>query len=566
MARSPAPLPGPILLPLALLVGARRQMGREWRAGPAHALAIAGPKPKSLAAKPRDVRPADAAAGERLLRGEFRFHGEALEVGAGGNPWDRPCPSERFATDLHGFAWAGDLIAAGEAGARETLRLWLEWRRLFGRARGFAWMGEALERRVFNLACAAPALLPVASDAEGAALIADLARQARHLISETADPGRALERAAAAALAGAALADPAGAGLLKRALPRLERETPIAVLPDGVHASRAPERGLALLFDLLALDDALSQRGQPAPVEVARAIDRLSAATRFFAMADGRLAAFQGGEAGSAQAVATVLALDASRTATVTAAIHGGYRRMESRQIQVIADVAAPADGAWSAGACDQPAAIEIVCGGRRLVTACAWSASAPAAAARLRGPIGGSCLALGAQSGGAALEGLAAGAFGPRLKGGAGEVKAERHEDDTGVWLDIAHDAWRRAFGLSHTRRLFLDLAAEELRGEDQTTPIGRGGRRGLIPYAVRFHLLPQVSAQVAVDGKSVLIKPAGEPGWRLRSNAAELRLDPGVVFEDGETRQTETIVLAGFLRPSEGGHVRWKLSRAEA
>jgi uncharacterized heparinase superfamily protein len=69
------------------------------------------------------------------------------------------------------------------------------------------------------------------------------------------------------------------------------------VLADGGHATRSPEAGIELLFDLLTLDDALGQRGRPSPEALSRAIDRLSTAARFFTLGDGHLAAFHGGEA-----------------------------------------------------------------------------------------------------------------------------------------------------------------------------------------------------------------------------------------------------------------------------
>src|SRR5215469_12951219 len=102
-----------------------RQVGREWRAGPLHQLLIAAPRPRGIAVHPRDARPTDQAAGVRIMRGDFSFGGETMELGPRSDPWDRPVPSERFATALHGFAWAPDLLATGAGGARELLRLWL---------------------------------------------------------------------------------------------------------------------------------------------------------------------------------------------------------------------------------------------------------------------------------------------------------------------------------------------------------------------------------------------------------------------------------------------------------
>lgn len=554
-----APLPAPIRLPPAALAALGRRMRREWRATPLHRLALAWPRTMGLAIRPRDARPADRAVGAKLMAGVFELAGERLEVGPRGDPWRRPPPSRRFAVALHSFGWLPDLLTQGEAGAREALRLWLEWRRVFGRYDDFAWSGLALERRVFHLACAAGELAPLVSDVEGAAYVDGLARQARHLLSAPDGPGRAADRAAAAALVGAALAGDPGEQLRRRALPRLAARIGAAVLPDGVHASRAPERGLELLFDLLALDDALSQLGAPAPPDVSRAIDRLAAATRFFALADGRLAAFQGGEAGRRADVAAALAFGVGGGEVPRAAPYGGYQRLEGGPLRLIVDAGAPAGGDFAATACAQPGAIAVTCEGRRLIAGSAWSAHADVGGA-LRGPEGGSCLGIDGEWPAAALRrGLLAGAMPERLESGLVAIAPERRQEGGETWLDIGHDGWR---GLACTRRIYLDATAGELRGEDALTPTG-GPRSAAAPFTIRFVLAPGVAAQIAADGKSAVLRPPGVRGWRLRSDAAETRLTPGAVFEDGEGRATQMLTLHGVARPGEEARVRWKLTR---
>jgi uncharacterized heparinase superfamily protein len=516
-----------------------------------------------MATRPRDLRPADAEAAQRLLAGVFRFGGETLEVGPGGDPWRRPLPSRRFAVALHRFDWIHDLLAGGEAGAREALRLWLEWRRVFGAVNAFAWSGEVLERRVFNLACAAGGLAPLVSDAEGAAFVDGLARQARHLLGDPGDAGRAAERAAAAALVGASLAGKAGDALLPPALQRLNRRIPEAVLRDGVHASRSPERGLELLFDLLALDDALCQRGAPPPLEVSRAIDRLSGAVRFFAGPDGRLACFQGGEAGPAARIAAALALDSGEGPPAKSAPYGGFQRLGGRSLQVLVDAGPPPAPSFASSACAQPGAISVVCEGRRLIEGSIWSSKADIGGA-LRGPAGGSCLALGDVWPGAALRvGVLAGGVRERLDCGDIEAGAERQETADAAWLDVAHTGWL-GVGFAAARRVFLDVAADELRGEDALEPQGRAAAAPTA-FAIRFHLAPGVAASLAVDGKSALLRPSGGHGWRLRSDAAGMRLDAGVAFEDGAPRATQVVELVGRVSAQDGLRVRWKLSRDE-
>ena len=339
-----------------------RRMRREWR-GDAAAPAGAGLAAAGRAGGPARamLRPADragrrAAAGRRLRAWAARRWRSAAAAILGG----APPPSRRFAAALHAFGWLPrpDRPRARPARARR-LRLWLEWRarvrplqrvRLVGRRR---WSGgcstwparPASSRRWSPTSrarptstawrgrpgiCSARRTIPAARPSAPRRLRWSAPRS-------TGRPGEALRRRALPRLAGA---DPRGGAA-------------------GRRATRAARRsaGLELLFDLIALDDALSQLGAPSPPEVSRAIDRLAAATRFFALADGRLAAFQGGEPGRRADVAAARALDAGGGEIPRAAPYGGYHRLEGGPLQLIVDAGAPAAGRFAGTACVQPGA-----------------------------------------------------------------------------------------------------------------------------------------------------------------------------------------------------------------
>ena len=563
-------IPGGYRLLAAVLAPGRRA-ALEWRASPLNRLLMNQPAPDGLAATPKDLRPADPEAGRRILAGGFVFAGESLATGPRGDPWDRPSPSLRFAEALHGFSWLKDLTAHGDPGAWEALRLTLGWRRLFGRWNSFSWSPLVLERRVFNLACAISAISGPASDAEADQIAGDLALQARILLAVNDGPARAAERAVAAAVAGSALGGVAGEGLLERALSQLAPALERAVGPDGGHASRSPQAALELLFDLSTLDDALAQHGVEAPGEVMRALDRLGGAVRFFTLRDGRLAAFQGGAALPGPYVAAARAMDEAGERAAPAS-RNGYHRMEGRALQVIADAAAPAPGPWSVTACAQPLAIVVLAGGKPLITGAGWSPQAHGPPA-LRLVDAASTASVGEASCGAPLSGYAARVLGPRLRDAYTVEGVQRQDDARGaVWLEAGHDGWARRFGLRHERRLYLDVEADELRGEDALVPLappkgsgaGRDGRR-FVPFVIRFHLPPQVSALIARDKTSVLLKTEGDDaGWWLRTDALEVTLAPSTQHQDGLIRHGQQIVLRGQARLDAGVKLRWKLSAA--
>jgi len=552
--------------PYAAAVAVRRRIALEWAASPLHHLLLAGPRPDGLGVAPRDLRPADPEAGRRLLAGAFVLEGQTLNAGVRGDPWDRPSPSRAFAEALHGFGWLKDLTAHGDAGGWEGLRLTLAWRRLFGRWNAFAWDPHVLERRVFNLACQLRDISAPASDAEADQVATDLARQARFLLVVRDGPVRAAEHAAAAAVAGAALGGRAGAQLLDRALVRLCHVLPRSVTQDGGHATRSPQAALELLFDLSTLDDALAQRRIASPDALMRAVDRLAGAVRFFTLADGRLAAFQGGAALPGGYVAAARAQD-ELGERATPVARNGYHRLEARSLQIVADAEAPASGPWSVAACAQPLAVEILAGGRRLIVGSGWSPQVGGPQA-LRLVDAASTASVAEASCGAPLGGFAGQVLGPWLTGAYAVSDVRRHEAPGALWLELAHDGWAERFGLRHERRLYLDIEADELRGEDRLVPLAaRGGAEGrrFVPFVVRFHLHPQVSALIARDRKSVLLKAEGEDaGWWLRNDALDVALEPSVYSQDGVTRHGQQIVLRGQARLDSGAKVRWKLSAA--
>lgn len=550
---------------LALALGTRRLIAREWAGTPMHRWTLVSPRPEGLGASPHDPRPADALAGRKILAGKFELGGAVLDTGSRGDPWDRPSPSRRFAFALHRLDWLRDLLAVGPDANAEGLRLVLDWSRVFGRWNSFSWSPAVLGRRVFNLACAVQTVSAGASDAERALIAFDLARQARHLLATLDGPELAAEYACAAALAGTALTGKAGTRLIDRGLRRMLRALPETVQPDGGHASRNPRAALDLLLDLQTLDEALVQRGVAPPEEMLRAIDRLTGAVRFFILADGGLPDLQGGEAGRRSYVAAARAAEANAAPPPSG--RNGYQRLEAGPLQVIVDAAAPAQGAWSQTACAQPLALEVLAQGRRLIVSCG-PAPETGELEGLRLSDAASTLTVGEALCGGPLRGMLAAALGPRLSGADAVVEARRQEAEGGLLLELSHDGWGRKFHLRHERRLFL--AGGELRGEDRLTPMGdtaAAGDRRFIPFVIRFHLHPEVSASLARDGRSVLLRAEGDAvGWRLRTDAKEVAVEASIHMADGAPRRTHQVVLRGQCRADAGAKVRWKLEPAES
>ncbi len=516
-----------------------------------------------LGGAPRDFRPVDTVQGEEILAGRFLLAGAAMEAE---DPFDRPSPSRAFAQALHGFDWLPALMCQGEAGARRGARLTMLWHAHFARWSPFAWDPEILARRAYNLAVGVRRLHGAASEADRPLLLGVVAAQGRQLLRPPGGVAGRAERAAAAAIVGCALSGPAAEKLKRVGCKQLATALELTVAADGSHASRSPEAGLELLLDLQTLEEALHQVSAPIPAAVTAAIQRLTRALEFHRLPDGRLPAFNGGGPSEAARVAAAhpgkFKAEESRRKPI-----GGYVRLGSPLLSVVADADAPPSGPWSRHACAQPLAVEILCGRDRLITNSGWTPAAPERQA-LRLTPGGSTLMLGDGSVQEPLTGWTGELLDARLDGPELDVAHDRREGEGAVWLEIQHDGWKPQFGLLHQRRLYLDQRLDELRAEERLWPApGHVAERPIAaPWAVRFHLEPGVSAELSRDRRSILLRGRSGRGWWFRTDGPDLAVDTAVHAERGVVRRGQQIVVRGSARTDAETKVRWKLSPAGA
>jgi len=273
----------------------------------------------------------------------------------------------------------------------------------------------------------------------------------------------------------------------------------------------------------------------------------------------------QGGEAGDPERIAAVRA--GADGPTGLSLPDTGYEALAGGALRAILDVGAPAAGPWSQTACAQPLALEVLAGADRLIVNAGWSPRAAGAQA-LRLTPAASTANVSDASAGYPLQGLPARIFGPRLGCAVETVRGRREESEEGVWIEASHDGWAQAFGLIHERRLYINPAIDELRGEDVLAPAeaayARKSRRPVI-LVVRFHLDPDVQVALAMDHRSVLLGAPSGSGWWLRSDAPEVRIEPSVHLVHGRPKSTYQVAMRAPVRPDRTARIRWKVSAAQ-
>ena len=542
---------------------------------PIYRYSLTGVTPTALAATPPDPWPGDAGLGAEIVQGVFSFAGRRV---SDPSPLWAPAGVEPgWLAELHGFGWLRDLRAAGGDGARRAAReLVGAWLDRHGKWSTPAWDPLIAGRRLANwLACYEFFAASAAIDYRHR-LFAGMARQAQHLhrVLPAGLAGADLV-AAVKGLITAGVCLPGGAAWRRRGLTILERELPHQILADGGHAERNPARHLAVLRDLIDLRAVLHKAetdtdGAPAetrggqthagragaPAALQDAIERMAPALSMFRHGDGGLALFNGSDEDEGWRVDMVLQRAGGRRRPPAEAPESGFQRLRAGRAVVLVDAGAPPPPGLDARAHAGTSAIEVSIGRERLIVGCGARPGDPAWLQAQRATAAHSTLVLGDTN---SSELLAEAGLGRRAR----ITRTRREETEGNIWLEVVHDGYRHGFGMIHRRRLYLAADGADLRGEDRLDPYRRSARGA--PFAVRFHLHPEVRASLAQGGDAALLRLPKGGGWELRAGGARLSLEPSIYLgRGGEIRRAQQVVLSGHC-DAQGMKVKWALRRIE-
>jgi uncharacterized heparinase superfamily protein len=543
----------------ALAVAAQRALESTYaamRSGWLYRQTLRGPVPDRILFQPDDPRPRRLDDADAMFRGRFRLGGKIID--ARERSIFHMATGDAALAALHGFDWLRHLEAAGGEPARAlALKLAQDWLARNGRYTRPAWQPEIAAARFLNLFAHGRFFLTNSDLLWRSKFFVSLRNQARVLartISEAPDGVPRFEAAAALALAGLCLADQKNAA---EGLARLSFEISRQILPDGGHVTRSPEALLQAFRALAMVDQALAAQQREAKSMLRAALDRMAPMVRFFRMGDDALAVFNGGGEADARLVAALLTHDDTGGRPFGHAPHSGYQRLSAGKTQIVMDVGRPPPAEFSTAAHAGCLAFEMSTGPQRMIVNCGaavggedhWGTA-------LRTTPAHSTLVLDDASSAYLLpEGSLRGFLGARLLPGPTHIDTHRGENEQGLVVEASHDGYVRDFGVLHQRRLALGPRGTKLTGADRLIPgaahKSRRGRAEAIPFAIRFHVHPDVRLSLAQGGGSVILKlPTGE-GWRFRAGGdGAVSIEESIYFGGGTLRRTEQLVVTGQVK----------------
>ena len=308
-----------------------------------------------------------------------------------------------------------------------------------------------------------------------------------------------------------------------RALQRLEEEIARQILPDGGHITRSPEALVHAYRHLVMVMDALTALDHEVPQPIRSAHDRIAPMLRFFRHGDGALALFNGGGESDPQddrgaARARRSARPAFRScAPFGLSAHGGEPHACGHGLRHAAQgrvLPMPR----MRDACHSNSAA----GSQRIVVNCGAAAREHDGTARCARPRRIPPSRWPTRRWPAILsEGFARDLIGARLLGGPSARRNAAPRD-------------RRMAGASRQAMTAISTnSASSMSGASTLSPDGaiadrrRHARaqgaavRERVPFAVRFHIHPDVRVSPSQGGGVLLKLPSGE-GWRFRCGGA--------------------------------------------
>jgi uncharacterized heparinase superfamily protein len=516
-------------------------------------------KVTGLAVAPRRLTLGDPALGKQLYFGRFRCGGVQTNCLPGAIFTSGPTDREWIAA-LHGFDWLAHVEATalelGRVQARALITDWLNGNR---RHPAGANTLPVLCSRIKAWIFAAPFVLAGADEMFRHVFYSGLTGQIRHLHWRTALTGSVetrLDCAAALALAAIALrgleaSRPAALLFLSEMLDR-------RIFPDGGHVSRNPAELVRLLLVLLPLRLACEEARMEVPARLQAAIDRMLPMLRFFLHGDRGLAIFHGTSDPLPSECTAILAADSIGGRPLSHAVHSAYVRLAHGSTAVICDIGVPPPGSRRQAL--SPLAFEFSEGGCRIVVNCGTPVSANvrlSAVSVLPEAHSTAVLTPVAAPPRASRRFLTAFGFPSRAVPAS---TAEVGSSDLGSMVEAGHNAYERATGLVHQRRIFLSAAGDDLRGEDSFPCTRSSAGAAETDFAIRFHLHPAVKATLAMDGASVVLLLPNRAGWKFSARGAAIRLEESIcLWGRAGPRKTTQILLAGTV----DGPVNWAFKR---
>lgn len=518
---------------------------------------------------PRDLRTADPSLSIELDMGQFGLAGATVFLN-GGSPLHASPPNIHWEKELHGFGWVRNLRAARTDRAQEQAQeITHDWLAEFSVQKGLAWDAEVAARRLISWLSHSNFLLFEADEKTYLRFMAAIDEHMKYLsiTGMQAKPGLPrLLSLIALMFAGLCVNDQ------ERFADQHEKllcdELDNQILSDGGHISRDNSVLASILIDLLPLKQCFVSRNLTPPQPLLDAISRMLPMINYMRLGDGLMSRFNGAGTTLPDTLSTAMAYDDVANEPLEEANSSRYFRLNKGNVILLMDGGTPAELELTENSHAGCLSFEMSSGSCPVIINC--GAAPPAyhtMANNARATVSHSTLTVNNRSSAQFVHDTDVGqSASPSLLFGPPTVKSFYEQTNEISKIIGSHDGYLERFGLIHHRMLSLSNDGYSFIGEDwieviqddeQSDPNPMGW-----PFAVHFHIHPDVIPTRASDGKSITLTLPDSQEWRLSAQGQIIYLEESTFYADfaGPCQSVQAVIRGNCIQNTK---ISWLMAK---
>lgn len=554
-----------------------KKLANQWRNNSLLQWSTGIPSPEDLIAVPACLYPGDADEARKYYTGQFEFDGELVETN-GKSPFEISAPSPTWLAELHGFKWLRHLHLAespiAKSNAHTLVRDWIE--HAGQDISGVAWTAEVIANRLIFWLAHAPMIIENSEQKFYSDFLQSIASQTRVLqlsVKSCAEGMPKLLARAAIAYSSLCLFGQNEQRQIKQiniAANALAQELTSQFLADGGHVSRNPDAVLSALAALLPLHQLYIQQQQEPPAQLTTMLDRSLPMLKFLTHRDGSIAQFNGGGCLDHQLLEVVLNIGGHSGKAPNNATHSGYQRIQANDTIVIVDTGYPPENSITHQAHAGCLSFEMSSGSSKFITNCGvptlqnleLNQASRTTAAHSTASLNDTSSCQFEKN--YKAKHIDTALIAPPIQTGVTNIDIQRSNDNSGDRISVSHDGYNSSFGITHRRTLFLSSDGECINGTDsfenyRTDPHSGDGSNHV---AIRFHLHPDVDAEIINNDIAVQLTSAKSERWVFTCVDARIEIEESIYFNPVAT-QTIQIVLFSSTLPAD--EIRWVFQKSK-
>ncbi|MEP3476525.1 MAG: heparinase II/III family protein [Hyphomicrobiales bacterium] len=543
-----------------LALGFKRSPLLRWRYGKKNV--------EQLLLVPRDLRTADPSLSIELDMGQFGLAGATVFLN-GGSPLHATPPNINWEKELHGFGWVRNLRAARTDRAQEQAQeITHEWLSLFSSQKGIAWEPEVAARRLISWLSHSNFLLYEADEKSYLSLMSAIDEHMKFLSMTGIQAKPGMPRLLSLiSLMFAGLCVSEQEKFADQHVKLMCNELDKQILSDGGHVSRDNSVLASILIDLLPLKQCFVTRNLTPPQPLIDAINRMLPMIHYMRLGDGLMSRFNGAGTTLPDTLSTAMAYDDAANEPLKEAQASKYFRLQKGNVILLMDGGTPPELDLSAKSHAGCLSFEMSSGSCPVIVNC--GAAPPAyhtMASNARASVAHSTVTINNRSSAQFIhDKTVKQSEHPSLLAGPASVKAFYESDAEKSKIIGSHDGYLDRFGLIHHRMLSLSHDGYSFIGEDwievAATEAKEDHQMGW-PFAVHFHIHPDVITTRAADGKSITLTLPDSQEWKFSAQGQIIYLEESIFYADfaGPCQSVQAVVRGNCINNTK---ISWLLAK---